>query len=462
MPALLRGSLRAQWRLPRSVVVVAAMGAVGLAVGTFLHAYGLAELSLDRGAVRSWLDGAGLYAYRDPASQLGAAFPPPAAFFLVPSAWLPLGLAGWLIALAGVAALILALIALAGPVARRYGRRRWPAVTVAVALALALEPVRATLGLGRLDLLLFGLIAADVVALRRGAWASSRAAWWPGRPVPDPPRSRSIAEVARHGWATGAWAGAGVGVATALAISPAFFIGYLAITRQWRAAFTALGTALTLAVGALLVAPSETAAWFGEVLWRIDRTGGVNDPANQSLAGVLARLYDSPTTPVLLWLSFALLLVAVGMIRARSAHTEGDEIAAFTLVGLTAAIVGPVTDTAEMIWVAVAILILVDAAARRRVTARRPLRGGSRRFSGAGFAAGAVLTGLLFVAAPMWALDDVGGVVGLLGGNAYAFALILLVNGLPWRPGVAPAFPVNRWLRPPAPRRPIPAPRTRS
>ena len=50
-----------------------------------------------------------------------------------------------------------------------------------VILALTLEPVRAGLGLGRLDLLLFGLIGADVVALRRSAWASSRAAWWPGR-----------------------------------------------------------------------------------------------------------------------------------------------------------------------------------------------------------------------------------------------------------------------------------------
>jgi alpha-1,2-mannosyltransferase len=31
--------------------------------------------------------------------------------------------------------------------------------------------------------------------------------------------------------------------------------------------------------------------------------------------------------------------------------------------------------------------------------------------------------------------------------NAYALALIVLVNALPWRPGVAPAFPVNRWPR---------------
>jgi len=456
MPTMVRSALT-QWTVRRSVVVAAALAGVCLAIGILIRAYGLTGLALDRGAVRSWLAGDGLYAYRDPLSHLGAAFPPPAAFFLAPSAFLPLGLAGWLIALAGVAALVLALIALVGPVARRYGRRRWPAVALATALALTVEPVRAALGLGRLDLLLFALVAADVVALRRGAWASSRAAWWPGRPASMPPRGRSLADLARRGWATGAWAGVGVGVATALAVSPAFFIGYLALTRQWRATLTALGTALTLAAGGALLAPGETLAWFTEVLWRIDRTGGVNDPANQSLAGVLARMYDSATTPVLLWLSFALLLVAVGMIRARSAHADGDEIAAFTLVGLTAAIVGPVTDTYELIWVLVAIVILVDAAARRRVTARRPMPGSGRRFPGAGYAAGAVLTYLLFVTAPMWALDDLGGLAAMVGGNAYAFTLILLLNALPWRPGVAPAFPINRWLRPPT-RRPISPP----
>jgi alpha-1,2-mannosyltransferase len=117
-----------------------------------------------------------------------------------------------------------------------------------------------------------------------------------------------------------------------------------------------------------------------------------------------------------------------------------------------------VTNTYELHWVLVAMVILVDAAARRRVTARRPLPGSGRRFPGAGYAAGAVLTYLVFVVAPMWALDDRGGLAALLGGNAYAFALIVLLNALPWRPGVAPAFPVNRWLRPSG-RRQIPAPR---
>jgi alpha-1,2-mannosyltransferase len=443
MPAI-AGPARAQHGAAGTVVVALAVAGIATAVGTYLLRYGLSDLMVNRDAVRSWLSGDGLYAYRSPDTNLGSAISPVAAFLLAPAALLPVRLSGWLLGLAGVAALGLALIALAGPVARRYGKRRWPAVLVAMAAALTLQPIRAAIGLGDLDLLVFGLVIADVVALRRSAWACSRAAWWPGHVSSE----RPPAHLLRRGWSSGAWAGIGIGIATALAIGPGVFIAYLAVTRQWRAALTASGTAAALACGALLTAPQETAGWFSDVLWRLDRTGGVERVDNQSLAGVLARLYDSATTPVLLWLSFALLLVAVGMIRARSAHADGDEIAAFTLIGLTGAIVGPVSESHKLVWVAPAILILTDAAARQRVADRRARFGRNDRFLGAGWAAAAVVTFAVFAVAPVWTLS----------GNAYALGLILLVNALPWRPGVAPAFPINRWLRP-AGRRPIPAAR---
>jgi alpha-1,2-mannosyltransferase len=246
----------------------------------------------------------------------------------------------------------------------------------------------------------------------------------------------------------------GTGVAAALTAGPVLFLGYFAVTRQWRPALTGLATAAALLASAVLVAPRETAAWAADVLWRPEGAGGVDNTGNQSLAGVLARLYDSATTPILLWFSFALLVLAVGMVRARAANAAGDEIAACTLVGLTAAIVAPISETHELIWVLPAILILVDMAARQRGL-RRPQRR-HRTVPGLGCAASAALVYLLFVIAPMWSLG------GPLVANAYALALILLVNAVPWRPGVVPAFPINRWSKrsrpqpiPPA-RRPVP------
>jgi alpha-1,2-mannosyltransferase len=186
-------------RINRSVVVTLLCLGAGLVIFGCLHRYGLVGLAVDHAAVRQWLSGDGLYAYRSPDNRAGTALPPVAALLLAPVALLPLTVVGWLLALAGLAALVLALVALAGPVARRYGRPRGPAVLVAVALAVLVEPVRETLGLGCLDLVLFGLVTADVVALRRGAWARSRAAWWPGNP---PFFQSAFAGLLRRCWAT--------------------------------------------------------------------------------------------------------------------------------------------------------------------------------------------------------------------------------------------------------------------
>jgi alpha-1,2-mannosyltransferase len=133
----------------------------------------------------------------------------------------------------------------------------------------------------------------------------------------------------------------------------------------------------------------------------------------------------------------------MGLIRARSAHADGDEIAAFTLVGLTSAAVGPVTNTHELIWVLPAVLILVDAAARRRLTEKR------RRRPGLGHAVAAAVVYLVVVLPSSWTT----------GWDAELAALVVLLNALPWRPGVAPAFPINRWPRPVRRTPAIPGPR---
>jgi alpha-1,2-mannosyltransferase len=165
-------------------------------------------------------------------------------------------------------------------------------------------------------------------------------------------------------------------------------------------------------------------------MWELDRPAPVSDLDNQSLAGVMARLYGFPAPPVLVWLSFGVLLVAVGLIRARSAHADGDEVAAFTLIGLTAAVAGPVTAAAESLWMLPAVLILADTGLRRRSSVRLPR---SARFTGTGYLVAAGAGYLILVSTPVWSLRW----------NIPAFALIVLVNALPWRHGT-PTLPTRR------------------
>ena len=79
------------------------------------------------------------------------------------------------------------------------------------------------------------LIMADLVGLR---WRSRRGTH--GRDT-DGPFLRLFY--------SGSWAGVGIGLATAVKLTPALFIAYLLITRQWRVAATAVGTTIGVTLG---------------------------------------------------------------------------------------------------------------------------------------------------------------------------------------------------------------------
>jgi alpha-1,2-mannosyltransferase len=464
MPAIRNIALSAA-RMRSGLVAVGVLVTAAI-ITLCLRRYGLSTLAVEHEAIRGWLAGEGLYAYRSPKNEAGAAQPPALALLIAPLTLLPLWAAGWLLALAGLTALLLATVVVAGPVARRHARRRGPFVLAAASLALLAEPVRAAVGLGRPELLIFALLAADLVGLRRAARVrhrslaallrsrrSARVArsfrerfQYSGDLSPSSKRSevdQTGGGTLRRVWASGSWAGVGTGLATAFSATALLFVVYLLVTRQRRAALTALATATVVTGGVLVAAPAETFAWYGTTMWELARPAPVSDLDNQSLAGVMARLYGFPAPPVLVWFSFGILLVAVGLIRARSAHTEGDEVTAFTLIGLTVAVAGPVTTAAESLWLLPAVLILADTGLRRRLSLRLPR---STRRAGTAYLVMAAAGSLILIVNPVWSLRW----------NLPALTLILLVNVLPWRQG-SPALPTVR----PAPHRQaaIPLPR---
>jgi hypothetical protein len=146
-----------------------------------------------------------------------------------------------------------------------------------------------------------------------------------------------------------------------------------------------------------------------------------------------------------------MLLVAVGLSRASTAHAEGDELAAFTLVGLTANVISPISWTHHLVFVLPAIVILLDTTLRRR-RASRGLPGHSRGWAYAGAALGVYL---LFLISPIWRYEHhlprvshyADGLTGALMENSFALALIALVALLPWRTGAEPAFAHDPALR---------------
>jgi alpha-1,2-mannosyltransferase len=425
------------------IVAVAVLGAIW-AVSRYGRHYTFFDLKIYHGAMVWWTHGGNLYDFVSPGTTLGFTYPPFAALAMAPMAVLPTIVAGWLNTLVSLAALTLLLTWLLVPVADRYSWPRWFPVALAVPLAAATEPVRETLGFGQVNLMLAVLIYADFVVLRNKAKLAGPES---GAPVTG---SRL-----RRMWATGTLAGVGVGLATAIKLTPGLFVIYFMITKQWRAAATSAVTAVGVTAVTFVIGGPETITYFTSVISDTQRVGAVDATANQALSGLLARLYDSPTTPTLMWLAFAMLILAVGLSRASTAHAEGDELTAFTLVGLTANVVCPISWTHHMVFLIPALVVLVDTALRRRAAARalasRGLwtRGpvGIPALAGLRHAVGALGIYLVFVVS-IWGFEHklpkvshyANGLVGALGENSIALAIIALVAFLPWRPGADPAF----------------------
>lgn len=443
-------------------IVAAACYAAWYAVQLFGRPYVFFDLKIYHGAVAYWASGGSLYDYLDPDVPLGFTYPPFAALVMLPMAHLSMVSAAWINVAASLAALTFVLAALIKPIAERCGwRTRWFPVALAVPAAAALEPMRETLGYGQVNMLLFGLIMADLVALR---WFTRRRS---GRPKWSD-RYGLMGSVADK-FLAGGWAGIGIGLATSIKLTPALFIVYFLVSRQWRAARTAIATVAAVTAIGFVFARQESVQYFTDVVFQTNRVGQADMTPNQSLAGLLARLYDVFSAPTLLWVTFTLVLLVVGLSRAAHAHGEGDELTAFTLVGLTANIVSPISWSHHLVFVIPAIIVLLDAAVRRRAASR----GLSRRHSAfsptglvatrlrepiwfpamVGFrhAAAGIALYVLFLVSPIWPYEHqlpavshyADGLVGVLAENSFAIALIVLVAALPWRPGAEPVYSVD-------------------
>jgi alpha-1,2-mannosyltransferase len=228
----------------RNITVVAALA---LAVTVFLYftmiRHGFFDLQVYYGAVNYQVhDGGEIYDWLKLNSRYGFTYPPFAVLAMLPMAYV-----SWPLAMA--ISLILAVVTgglllwwMVDPIARREGWTRWYAFAIAVCLAAAFEPMRETVTFGQVNTLLLFLVAVDLLWL--------------------------VARDSR-------WAGVGVGLATAIKLTPGIFIVYLLVTKRWRAAFVASGTAAAATVLAAAVAPDSSREFWTQALWNTDRIGSL-------------------------------------------------------------------------------------------------------------------------------------------------------------------------------------------
>src|SRR5690606_24020289 len=171
---------------------------------------------------------------------------------------------------------------------------------------------------GQVDILLVALCLADCVARRP---------WWPR--------------------------GFLIGLATAVKLTPGVFLIYLLVTRQWRTLFLASTVTALLTLLPFAVIPQDAADfWFGALL-DSERLGANAATTNQSMRGMLIRLYLPDALTTVLWLAAVAVVGWVGFRGARDAYRDGDRITAVALVGLMAVLLSPVAWIHHLAWVVV-------------------------------------------------------------------------------------------------------------
>ncbi|MGW5146165.1 glycosyltransferase 87 family protein [Rhodococcus koreensis] len=329
-------------------LVIRVLVLAGLAIGFAYNLLGLPGLRdfgfyyrLDLDVYRLggsvFLHGPTLYGSM-PATQMGNflpfTYPPLAAVVFSPLSTVSLATAGTVVTVLSLIALFGVLVVTLDSLGIAPRRTLvWTALG-ALAVAMALEPVSSTLDYGQINILLMLLVAADCLP-KKTPW----------------PRGLLI------------------GLAAAVKLTPAVFILYFLVRKDFRSAVvTAVSFLAFSAVGAIATWNDSVTYWT-QTLFDSDRIGTPAYPANQSITGVLARLglSDGMRTPIWLLLSVAVLaLVIVAMVRALRA---GETALALGLNAVLGLLVSPVSWSHHWVWSVPVVLVLGVLAYRRKSVA---------------------------------------------------------------------------------------------
>jgi alpha-1,2-mannosyltransferase len=146
--------------------------------------------------------------------------------------------------------------------------------------------------------------------------------------------------------------GVGVGLATAIKLTPAIFIVHLMATRQWRTAINAILTTLTSWALAFIIFPTFSVYfWFQGGLFRAATD---NEPArivhedNISIGAAFDRIRidlgaDIETMSAIPRLALLVVVGILGLLAASYLHRARRSILAILVVGLTATLVSPIS-----------------------------------------------------------------------------------------------------------------------
>jgi alpha-1,2-mannosyltransferase len=408
---------------PASLLARVALVAVNLAAVTFFllsytpHGVSFGPYRIDLDVYRNgghvWLSGGDLYG-RLPATRSGArlpfTYPPIAAVLLLPLSLVPMTVAGTVLTLVTIALVAVVLRVFLSCLAGLPGGSRW-ALAWLLPPALFLEPVRSTLAFGQVNVALMALVSLDCLL---------EAPRWPR--------------------------GVLVGLAAAVKLTPAAFVLFFLLRRDYRAGGAAALSFSAVTGAGLLLAWHDSVRYWTSIVFQTGRIGGAAYAGNQSIQAVLARAGLDPRTPAgtAVWLVLSIVVLVAACRGMRSALAASENSWALSLNAFAALLISPISWSHHWVWSVPAILTL--AILSRRQHLRLPL-------------AMAVSGLLIFGASPQWWFPPGEGrelrwaVWQQATGSSYVLfaALVLLLSAgaklIPTgKPMARTALLLHRWL----------------
>lgn len=392
--AALAGAVANRPKLVISIVFVLLCALVTVLVsrypwspGSVLNGYRV-DLDVYQRGARRWLTGQNLFTPIHPAHShsLPFLYPPLSAILFAPFALQPFGPASVEITLLSVFALACAVWVVLRSL-RPLGSVASRSLLLGALLPLALlfEPVRQTLGYGQINLLLMAMVTVDCLA---------RSPRWPR--------------------------GLLVGLAAAIKLTPAAFVLFFLLRKDWRAlALAGTSFVVSTGIGALLDWHDSLAYWT-KIAYETNRIN-IGVVANQSITAVLMRLGLHSPVRGAVWLVLVAMVLVIAVLAIRRAVNGGHLALAMSLNGVFELLVSPISWSHHWVWSVPLVLSLV--ALGRRSRAMLPL------------IAAAAAT-VLFTTAPQWRhpVPSTWGFVGNLVGNGYVYLGVALLLGAAFLP----------------------------
>jgi alpha-1,2-mannosyltransferase len=314
-------SLSISRRLSRAALEFLPPFAVALLILPFIIQYGklipwqpsTIDLQVYVYAVKDMLAGKDIFATTTPFWNLYFIYPPIAAILMTPLAFGPYAL--WQVVWTG------GLVWAQQSVLKRCGAPRgWKLGLIGIAVLLAVEPIRTTLGYGQVNTILMALVIADL--------------------LPDVPGERRRIPQ-----------GTLIGLAAAIKLTPALFVIFAFLIGKTRMAITAMiSFAVFTGIGAILLF-RETLVFFGGLSGGDTRTASPLYTGNQSLLGVFFRLGDSSRVTALAGLAVSAVLAVLGCLVAAHWWRHEEKVFAVAIVGLTTCLASPLSWTHHYVWI---------------------------------------------------------------------------------------------------------------